>query len=165
MPSPSASKIFSLLLFLLIVDLSLVVGLGKGAHQFSKVLFPFRYWLEVKKNDYQTFLNKLATPLPTSPPITFTPTIQPTRIPTAYPQRKYTPPKSNQYYYVYPTSKPYQYPTPMPWPTYDNTWYNQQVQKSQQDYQNRVNQMNQDYQNSVLKMQQETEAWKISHGF
>lgn len=146
------------------------MGLGKGAHQFSKLLFPFRYWLQVKKNDYQTFLNKLATPLPTLPPTTLAPsaTKLPSKFPTTIPKKNYTQPKTNTYYYLYPTSKPL--------PTYDNTWYNQQVQKSQQDYQNRVNQMNQDYQNSVnqmnqdyqnsvQKMQQDTEAWKKAHGF
>ncbi len=176
-----ASNIFFLLLLAESILLSLFVGLGKGTHQFSKVLFPLRYQVEVMKNDYQRVVNELSKEeertMPTRrPTITLFPTLAPAK-PTAKPTPKVV--------YRRPTNKP-----PQAVPTTDWSWINQKGAENKAWFDQQVAKQKADSEASraasdawlqsesakskaagdawfaeqVAKQQAEQEAWKKAHG-
>lgn len=165
-----ASSIFFLLLLADSVLFSLFIGLGKGAHQFSKILFPLRYQVEVMKNDYQRVVNELSTVPSPRPTITPRPSLTPTLTPRPTPRIIYKRPTA------YPTSKPYTYSQPQPFPTTDWSWINQKAAENKAWYDQQVAKQKADaaaskaaseawFNEQVAKQQAEQEAWKKAHGF
>lgn len=161
-----ANKIFFFLTTVDIVLFSLFIGVGKGTHQFSKVIFPVRYAIESMKNDYKRTVSELEyqlnKPRPTSlprPSITPAPTALPTKAPK--PKIIYKAPV-----YTYPTTRPY---TPPTYPTTDWSWIESKKAENQKWFaeQSAKNQQQSDnwYKEQVQKQQQDLEAWKKANGF
>ena len=162
-----ANKIFGTLVGIEVFLLAAIVALGKGGHQFSVLLFPLRYRIELIKNEVQREINVINAPTPTfvpRPSVVSTTTPLPTVSPV---KRTISGSKTSSRIKINITNGPVP-TTDWSWieqkAAENKAWFDAQAQKNQQDYQNKVNQMDQDYNNAVLKMQQDQEAWKKANG-